>query len=220
MSDSTQPTEALQSQLSAFIDNELPAAESELFTRRLLRDADLKQAMNSYLLMGEAMRSRTPPVSRDFSARIAAAIQEGETGDKTALPMAPRSARRAGTRWLKPVAAMGVAASVAMLAVTLVRTPQNVPVAANDEALVPVAMTAQRVNEADSYVVPTAAEGPTVPLPAARLTNYVVAHSEYASPLGRRTTLTGLLAADDEAAQPVAETTGSASSSSLAEAAQ
>ncbi|HEY5807463.1 MAG TPA: hypothetical protein VIT67_05820, partial [Povalibacter sp.] len=40
-------------------------------------------------------------------------------------------------------------------------------------------------------------------VPAARLTNYVVAHSEYSSPLGRRTVLSGVLS-DDES-QPEAE---------------
>jgi sigma-E factor negative regulatory protein RseA len=34
-------------------------------------------------------------------------------------------------------------------------------------------------------------------VPATRLTNYVVAHSEYSSPLARRSVLTGVLAEDD-----------------------
>jgi hypothetical protein len=35
-------------------------------------------------------------------------------------------------------------------------------------------------------------------IPATRLTNYVVAHSEYSSPLGRRSVLSGVLADDEE----------------------
>jgi len=56
----------------------------------------------------------------------------------------------------------------------------------------------------DSYTVP--APGSTsmsVFVPATRLTNYVVAHSEYSSPLGRRSVLTSVLA-DDEGARSVA----------------
>jgi hypothetical protein len=48
-----------------------------------------------------------------------------------------------------------------------------------------------------SYVVPTSTTSSAF-VPATRLTNYVVAHSEYSSPLGRRSVLTGVLAADED----------------------
>jgi hypothetical protein len=70
----------------------------------------------------------------------------------------------------------------------------------------PVMMAAvPRSTESSSYVVPAAASSPAVPMAAARLTNYVVAHSEYSSPLGRRNMLTGLLASDAEQAAVVQE---------------
>jgi hypothetical protein len=47
--------------------------------------------------------------------------------------------------------------------------------------------------DSPAYVVPTPASGPSV-VNAARLTNYVVAHSEYSSPLGRRSVLSGIVA--------------------------
>lgn len=215
MTDSLQPNEALQAQLSAFIDNELPDAECELFTRRLLRDADLKQTMSRYLLAGEAMRVRAPQLSRDFSARIAAVLEEGEGSKSTADQAAASRLPTSLPRWLKPAGAIAVAASVALFTVTLVRTPQGpaAPIAA--EALTPVDMTAQRISEPDSYVVPAAVDGPTIPLPAARLTNYVVAHSEYTSPLGRRATLAGLLAADSADQDQATSSFSSSKASSL-----
>jgi hypothetical protein len=48
-----------------------------------------------------------------------------------------------------------------------------------------------------SYTVPTRSAASPTFIPATRLTNYVVAHSEYSTPLGRRTVLSGVLSEDD-----------------------
>jgi len=161
------------------------------------------------------MRTRAPQLSRDFSTRIAAVLEEGAgNGRNVTANEAPTSRLPTSfPHWLKPVGAIAVAASVALFTVTMVRTPQGTSAPIATEALTPVAMTAQRVGEPDSYVVPASVDGPTIPLPAARLTNYVVAHSEYTSPLGRRATLTGLLAADNAEQAPAMQTTSSSSSS-------
>jgi hypothetical protein len=50
-----------------------------------------------------------------------------------------------------------------------------------------------------SYVVPTSTSAETAFIPSTRLTNYVVAHSEYSSQLGRRSVWSGVLADDAEA---------------------
>ena len=68
--------------------------------------------------------------------------------------------------------------------------PQTV--AANE----PVAAPATVESRSADYVVPTTTSGPAF-VPATRLTNYVVAHSEYSSPLARRSVLTGVLTEDD-----------------------
>jgi sigma-E factor negative regulatory protein RseA len=194
MTDSMLPNEALQSQLSAFVDDELPAGETDLFTRRLVKDSELKQTMGRYGLIGEALRAPTTSahISRDFSARIAAALDEQEP-TVTAAPVEQSRHGHTG-RWLKPAAGLAVAASVAWVAVLAVR-PQaavNTPSLAA-ETLQPVTLTAQRTGTTDSYVVPAAASAPTAAIPVARLTNYVVAHSEFSSPLGRHNMMTGLL---------------------------
>jgi sigma-E factor negative regulatory protein RseA len=63
-----------------------------------------------------------------------------------------------------------------------------------------VSETPQADDAAASYTVPTNVDttAGTTFIPAARLTNYVVAHSEYSSPLGRRTVLSGVLSDDQE----------------------
>ena len=70
------------------------------------------------------------------------------------------------------------------------------PIAANEPAVAPTAVVAQSADDAASYIVPTSTSQSAF-VPATRLTNYVVAHSEYSSPLGRRSVLTGVLAEDD-----------------------
>jgi hypothetical protein len=64
-------------------------------------------------------------------------------------------------------------------------------VAANEPTVTPTEAEA-------SYVVPTSTSNSTFIPPAARLTNYVVAHSEYSSQLGRRSLTAGVLADDEE----------------------
>ena len=203
MTDPILPNETLQSQLSAFVDDALPSAEIDLFTRRLVKDSELKQTMACYGLIGEAMRIpiASTRISKDFSERITAALQQQEA--PVALPT--EQSNRTVARWLKPAAGLAVAASVAWVAVLAVRTPAVSPASSvAAETLQPVTLTAQRTGGADSYVVPAAANAPSVSIPAARLTNYVVAHSEYSSPLGRHNMMTGLLTDGTSATEEVA----------------
>jgi negative regulator of sigma E activity len=114
MTDSVLPNEALSSQLSAFVDDELPSAETDLFVRRLVKDTELKQAMGRYQLMGEAMRAPTlkTHLSRDFSARIAAALELQDSAATASSGKMQAEPRLRVERWLKPAAGVAVAASV------------------------------------------------------------------------------------------------------------
>lgn len=201
MNEPTLPNETLRQQLSALVDGELPGAEAELLVRRLSRDSELKQAMSRYLLMGEALRQPTAVgPSRAFSSKVAAALeQDAQTGAQPAPAIqAGTQAQRPIAQWLRPVAGIAVAAGVAGLAIFAFRGSVGGSGAVmTADTLEPVSITAKRSEEGESYIVPAAADTPVVPLAAARLTNYVVAHSEYSSPLGRRNMLTGLLAGDD-----------------------
>lgn len=198
MSDMTLPNETLRQQLSAFVDGELPSAEAELLVRRLARDTDLKQAMSRYLLAGEAMRApgQAGP-TRGFSAKIAAVIERDTS--RPAAAQVPAAAAEL-PRWLKPAAGMAVAAGVAAFVVFGFRQSlDGSDDIAGIESLQPVTITAKRMNDGASYIVPEVTNAAAVPIAAAQLTNYVVAHSEYSSPLVRRNMLTGLLAGDDTA---------------------
>ena len=52
-------SDELNSQLSAFVDDELTPEESELFVRRLCRDDGLRRTASCYGIIGDAIRGET-----------------------------------------------------------------------------------------------------------------------------------------------------------------
>lgn len=103
----------LESQLSAMYDGELPAAECELLSRRLVREEPLRAAWSRYAVIGAALRAE--PVARvrsDFARRVSARLDSG-------VPQASRRRlRRSLGQW---AVGAGVAASVAGVAILLLR---------------------------------------------------------------------------------------------------
>jgi negative regulator of sigma E activity len=209
-------TDALNEQLSACLDGELPPAELDLLLKRVGREAGLRAAIGRYSLIGEAMRAERPAVaSRDFASIVMAAVaaeaaptplpQPNGIPNDVRAPAAVRAPRisPAVVRYLRPAAGMAIAAGVAAVAV-LTMQPASQPelgnvsaplIAANQPAANESMVTP--VEDESSYVVPTSTTSSAF-IPATRLTNYVVAHSEYSSPLGRRSVLSGVLADDEE----------------------
>ena len=210
-------TDALNEQLSACLDGELPPAELDLLLKRVEREAELRAAIGRYSLIGESMRAERPAVaSRDFASKVMAAVAAEpvlvEVPEPNGIPnriAAPAAAVRAprispaAIRYLRPAAGMAIAAGVAAVAVFIMQ-PASEPelggvstplVAANQPAANESAVTP--AEDESSYVVPTSTSSSAF-IPATRLTNYVVAHSEYSSPLGRRSVLSGVLADDEE----------------------
>lgn len=193
-------TDAIKEQLSACLDGELPAAELDLLLKRVERDPGLRDSIGRYALIGEALRNDRPVVARGLAAKVVAALEQ---------EAAPRPAAKISPVWMKrlrPAAGIAVAAGVAAVAVLSVQrtgVQQPVPVALNEPA--PAAVEALAPGfEGPSYVVPSTASA-TAFVPATRLTNYVVAHSEYSSPLARRSVLTGVLAEGDEDSEPASD---------------
>jgi sigma-E factor negative regulatory protein RseA len=189
-------TDAVNEQLSACLDGELPEAELDLLLKRLERNPELRGATGRYAAIGEAMRNAEPAlVSRSFADKVMAAVGQEPAAGRSAARISPALARR-----LRPVAGIGVAATVAALAVFSVQQAGNnapATVALTEQpSAAPTAIVAQQADDAASYIVPTATSQPAF-IPATRLTNYVVAHSEYSSPLARRSVLTGVLSEDD-----------------------
>jgi sigma-E factor negative regulatory protein RseA len=206
-------TDALNEQLSACLDGELPPAELDLLLKRVGREAELRAAIGRYSLIGEAMRAERPAVtSRDFAGKVMAAVAAEPAQAQAPVPKVQKPAavaeRTSGfsptvIRYLRPAAGMAIAAGVAAVAVfTMQPTGQSdlgvvsTPLVAANQ---PAANESVVGSDAESsYVVPTSTTQSAF-IPATRLTNYVVAHSEYSSPLGRRSVLSGVLADDDEA---------------------
>jgi sigma-E factor negative regulatory protein RseA len=181
-------TDPVKEQLSACLDGELPETELALLLKQVQRDRQLLQSMDRYSLISEAIRGSQPvAASREFADRIAAAI-EAEPAGKIAAPRADTM------RWLRPAAGFAIAAGVAAVAVISLQ-----PASIESQQVAAVVDDAG-VAQAPSYTVPASVDATADPafIPAARLTNYVVAHSEYSSPLGRRTVLSGVLSDDQE----------------------
>jgi sigma-E factor negative regulatory protein RseA len=192
-------TDAVNEQLSTCLDGELSAAELDLLLKRLERDPELRDALGRYTVIGEALRNTRPIVaSRSFADKVMTAVEQ-EPARKAAVTRRGVRISPVLSRSLRPVAGIGIAATVAALAIFSVQragvqTPG--PIAANEPAVAPTAIVAQSSDGPASYIVPTSTSQAAF-VPATRLTNYVVAHSEYSSPLARRSVLTGVLAEDD-----------------------
>ncbi len=182
-------TDSINEQLSACLDGELPDRELALLLKRIGHDQELRGTITRYGLISETVRTGSAAaISSDFAARVMAQIQ---AEPQTSVSKVPHIAWRR----LRPVAGIAVAASVAALALFSVQRSGLIPTesavvdTASDPASTTVALEAP-----DRYVVPMTPSNSSVFIPATRLTNYVVAHSEYSSPLGRRSVLSGVLA--------------------------
>ena len=187
-------TDALNEQLSACLDGELPPAELDLLLKRLERDPELRQTLGRYTAVGEAMRQPRPAIaSSSFAEKVMAAVDQEPAVARRRVRIPPVLLRS-----LRPVAGIAVAATVAAVAIFSVQQAGVAPgpVVASEPSTAPTALVAQSDDEAASYIVPTNTTQSAF-VPATRLTNYVVAHSEYSSPLARRSVLTGVLAEDD-----------------------
>ena len=122
-------TDALNEQLSACLDGELPPAELDLLLKRLARDPELRETLGRYSAVGEAMRNAKPAVaSRSFADKVMAAVDQEPAAARRRVRMPP-----ALLRSLRPIAGVGVAATVAAVAIFSVQRAgvSPGPVAAN-----------------------------------------------------------------------------------------
>jgi negative regulator of sigma E activity len=176
-------TDQIREQLSALLDGELPRDEMGLLMRRLDKDAELRRAFGSYALIGETLRAPGGRIAApSFAARVSAAIDEAtpivEKSSATRRGEAVMASRRI-TLWKRPMVRTALAASAAVTAVLLFR-PEATPVAQ---------IEATPANTFAMSASPTPAQ-------SQRLAGYMVAHSQYSTPMVRRNVLSSLLAAD------------------------
>jgi sigma-E factor negative regulatory protein RseA len=187
-------TDRIKEQLSAFLDGELPEAETTLLLKRLERDDELKGTLSRYSLIGAVVRSDGDmPAARNVAWKVRAAIADE-----------PYFGARPGNRWLRPAAGLAVAASVALATVLLlprwvpgqdggvaptlaaaVPSPAGSALLLGSPGVVPVVVPAAD-EPPMTYTTPPATSDPAVALASAQLASYLVAHSEYTLPLTRR----------------------------------
>jgi negative regulator of sigma E activity len=194
--------EELDSQLSAMFDNELPAAECELLARRLSRDEDLKSRWGRYAAIGATIRAEGGiRLNSDLARRVSTVISS-EPSVVVAEPVRTQP-RKVASRWWMPVGGAALAASVAAAAILFLRyespsqggqlAAQTVPAVAS-QALVARSVDGNQAAP-DSYVVPKTLPRRSI-VPSTQLANYVVAHSEFSSPVNRRNLLSAFMASE------------------------
>ena len=202
--------EELDSQLSAMFDDELPAAECELLARRLSRDEQLKARWGRYAVIGATIRAeRGVRLNAGLARRVSAAISSEPV--LAAEPVA-QPKKQWANRWWQPVASAAAVAGVAAVSIFWMRSqsPESTSVMAQADApavaQTPAAgvVAANVVNgEPESYVVPKNTARRLV-VPSTELANYVVAHSEFSSPVARRNLLSAFMASESGTTAPSA----------------
>jgi sigma-E factor negative regulatory protein RseA len=216
--------EQVESQLSAMFDGELPAAECELLSRRIDRDENLRARWSRYALIGAAMRSEPVATARrGFAAKVSAGL---DASDRARLQRSRPLVRRralwntalaasmvtavAGVsigmlRYSAPSATSGVLTRAVVRAAPLtVATPALATVSSDAPGLLPVDIRTALPNNGEprNYVTPlnqtTVDRGLRT-----ELADFIVAHSEYSTPLMRRNLLSALVSSED-ASEPSA----------------
>ena len=214
-------SEQILEQVSAFLDGELPNAETELLLKRLTRDAELRESFGRYAMIGEALRGQGSHIlAGGFASRVNLAI-DGEPSQVAAHAQQSRV-----SRWWRPLAGVTVAAGVAAVAIVSLQqraispglpgaavtaqsnavTAQGNTVTAQGNRVAPNMVAAQNASlqggggprEALSYTVPASPAEAPLAVASGRLTNYVFAHSKYSLGLGQRSVLADLLIEEDE----------------------
>ena len=188
------------SQLSAMFDGELPAAECELLSRRLARDEQLRATWSRYSVIGAALRAEPlAQVRPDFAHRVSAALSgtgrqlhaQGARRARARRSLAARCGAGLGggrgrrrrrhhdaAQWPAGAGNRIRRAAATRTARARCRWPQRTCACVAPAAAVPG-------NELASYTVPPLSNDNNMALQGS-LADYVVAHSEYSSPLCAR----------------------------------
>jgi len=165
----------IREQLSALADDELNEMERPLLFSRLERDSALRACLGRYQLIGEVMRGG---IAETATLGVADRVQEALQQDSTVS--VPGQLDRGGGRWLKPVAGLAVAASVALVAVLAVTSVQETAT----ESTPPLASTGTAAETGRVVAAPGEQWNRIEPGVDKRLSGYLVNHNEYAASRG------------------------------------
>jgi sigma-E factor negative regulatory protein RseA len=159
--------DAIKMQISAFVDGELPQNEAELLLRRLCQDGKLRQQAAEFLAMGRAIRGeRSVPGIVNLRGRISAAL------DDATIQEEPDVITSARPRFLRPLAGVAIAATVALAALLGL---QQVSVGPDVEVLPGDSAVAESADDG-AYTVPDQGDDP--------LRDYYLRHSASSSYFG------------------------------------
>jgi anti-sigma factor RsiW len=161
-------SQIIDEQLSALLDGELPAEQEALLLRRLDKEPELREKLARFGMLGELLRDSSAPLSAlSVSGRVAAAGAAEEAPSD--LPV--RTSQSASNR-LSYFGA-GIAASIAMLVMFNLSDTGN---ATRQSVIAAVAQSEPSMHEhADVMAVDPA-----------RLTRYLVSHSQYTNSASRQ----------------------------------
>jgi hypothetical protein len=160
--------DAIRMQISAFVDGELPQNEAELLLRRLCQNGNLRQQAAEFLAMGRAMRGeRSVAGMANLRGRISAAL------DDTTFQEEPDVVSSVRPRFLRPLAGVAIAATVALAALLGL---QQVSVGPEAESLPANTAVAERIDDDGAYTVPNQVDDP--------LRDYYLRHSASSSYFG------------------------------------
>ncbi len=188
MSTGPDQTPLIDEQLSAWLDDELPATELELLVSRLARSPEHRARVARYGLIGSTLRGG-PAGARSaglaalqISARVSAALDETATS-------APVAAPRRGSGILPYAVAAGVAL-VAVALVPLLRPAPGSRAMLTDRVVAQTAIQQATLTPARAQALVADRVGtPGQPsLSPRRLTSYLVYHGEYSGMLSAKLT--------------------------------
>src|SRR5687768_17330124 len=165
-------TDQINDQISAFIDNELSADESALLVRRFERDTEARARAMRYTLIGASLRGELlEPHPSVLRQRVAAALSG-------AAPNVPKVRERWTERLARPLLGVGIAATVAVVAIGALRSLNEAAVAPGVAAGVAGTQVQTQTLDAvaPSYVVPPATDDQSRIGAPIRLTNYLMHH--------------------------------------------
>lgn len=213
------------SQISALFDGELDATQGDLVSRRVLKDAALRSSWSRYAMIGACMRGE--PLTLAHSGRVDVATRVRQRLDTEPSIAAPGAiaATVLGSRASLYKGAWGatLAAGVAAAAILVMRSQGPAPdnlVAAAPSGVAPVVSTvvaaqptvlpqaslAHADSIAPSYTTPVD-DRPAGQRMSAPLVNYVVAHSEYTTPVVRLSPLSTVISGNFDPAENTVEMT-------------
>jgi len=104
--------DSIKTQISAFIDGELPENEAELLLRRMSQDRELRQQAAEYLEMGRVIRrERAVPGIANLRQRISDELDDKPELHEFDVPVS------GAQRYTRPLVGFAIAATVALAAI-------------------------------------------------------------------------------------------------------